>query len=256
MAKRASKKTKAEDEQIVEGAPPISEEAKAALAGVVKAQVSEADDVQAAAVVIDRIIPLPPLDPSEVKTAYESNADTNAFTDAADNKLRGIEPGAQVNPTGAAIVSSIDTQLGSNTWQQGGGSGGGGGLAFGAIDRSSGGATASMRYLGSAAPTMAGDGANGYDITVPAGSHLLSIDFKGDSTTTNAAGETVIRVDNSANSYERRFSMTIVDGGPDQDADLELRGHILKETVAGNVTTLSTPNIAGNYPSGFIMKLR
>lgn len=32
--------------------------------------------------------------PSEIKTAYESNADTNAYTDAEKTKLAGIEPGA------------------------------------------------------------------------------------------------------------------------------------------------------------------
>mgnify|MGYP001288790590 CR=1 FL=1 len=35
---------------------------------------------------------------SEVKTAYEANADTNAFTDADETKLDGIEAGADVTP--------------------------------------------------------------------------------------------------------------------------------------------------------------
>jgi len=34
---------------------------------------------------------------SEIKTAYESNADTNAFTDAEKSKLAGIAAGAEVN---------------------------------------------------------------------------------------------------------------------------------------------------------------
>jgi hypothetical protein len=34
----------------------------------------------------------------EIKTLYESNADTNAFTDAEQSKLTGIEAGAEVNP--------------------------------------------------------------------------------------------------------------------------------------------------------------
>lgn len=39
---------------------------------------------------------------------------------AADKtKLDGIEPGAQVNPTGAAIVAAIDVALGSGGWQFG-----------------------------------------------------------------------------------------------------------------------------------------
>lgn len=61
---------------------------------------------------------------SEIKTAYESNADTNAFTDAQETKLAGIETGATTDMTGAEIVAAIDTQLGSSTWQSGGGGGG------------------------------------------------------------------------------------------------------------------------------------
>jgi hypothetical protein len=34
---------------------------------------------------------------SEIKTLYESNSDTNAFTDSEQNKLAGIEAGAEVN---------------------------------------------------------------------------------------------------------------------------------------------------------------
>jgi hypothetical protein len=45
---------------------------------------------------------------SEVKTLYESNADTNAFTDAEQSKLSGIETGAQVN-----TVDSVNTQTGA-----------------------------------------------------------------------------------------------------------------------------------------------
>lgn len=59
---------------------------------------------------------------AQVKTKYESNADTNAFTDADESKLDGIEAGAEVNRTGSETVSLIDTELGSTTWQLGGGS--------------------------------------------------------------------------------------------------------------------------------------
>lgn len=37
--------------------------------------------------------------PSEIKTAYESNANTNAFTDAEQSKLAGIEAGATADQT-------------------------------------------------------------------------------------------------------------------------------------------------------------
>lgn len=46
--------------------------------------------------------------PSEVKTAYESNSNTNAFTDSEKSKLSGIEAGAEVN-----AVDSVNGQTGT-----------------------------------------------------------------------------------------------------------------------------------------------
>lgn len=45
---------------------------------------------------------------AEIKTAYESNANTNAYTDAEKTKLAGIESGAEVN-----TVDSVNTQTGA-----------------------------------------------------------------------------------------------------------------------------------------------
>ena len=45
---------------------------------------------------------------AEIKTAYENNANTNAFTDAEQTKLSGIETGAEVN-----TVDSVNTQTGA-----------------------------------------------------------------------------------------------------------------------------------------------
>ncbi|MDR3280927.1 MAG: hypothetical protein LBT23_10475 [Synergistaceae bacterium] len=58
--------------------------------------------------------------PASIKTKYESNADTNAFTDALQTKLNGIAAGAQVNAvtsvaarTGAVVLAKADVGLGS-----------------------------------------------------------------------------------------------------------------------------------------------
>lgn len=53
---------------------------------------------------------------AEVKTAYENNADTNAFTDAEQSKLSGIEAGADVTDTAnvtaaGALMDSEVTNL-------------------------------------------------------------------------------------------------------------------------------------------------
>lgn len=54
---------------------------------------------------------------AEIKTAYESNADTNAFTDANNTKLGGIEASADVTDTanvtaaGAVMDSEVDANI-------------------------------------------------------------------------------------------------------------------------------------------------
>lgn len=59
--------------------------------------------------------------PATIKTKYEANADTNAFTDAEKSKLAAIEAGAEVNQTGAEIVTALNSELGGAGWQSGGG---------------------------------------------------------------------------------------------------------------------------------------
>jgi hypothetical protein len=57
---------------------------------------------------------------SVIKTAYEGQTNTNAFTDTEQTKLAGVEAGASADQTGAEIVASIDTELGGAAWQTGG----------------------------------------------------------------------------------------------------------------------------------------
>jgi len=53
---------------------------------------------------------------SEIKTLYESNADTNAFTDAEQTKLLGIEAGAEVNPTASEIKTAYESNANTNAF--------------------------------------------------------------------------------------------------------------------------------------------
>ena len=52
--------------------------------------------------------------PAQVKSLYESNADTNAFTDNEQSKLAGIQVGAEKNPT-PLTNAQIKTQYEANT---------------------------------------------------------------------------------------------------------------------------------------------
>ncbi len=51
---------------------------------------------------------------ADIKTLYESNADTNAFTDALLTKLSGIESGATADQTGAEIKAAYEGEANTN----------------------------------------------------------------------------------------------------------------------------------------------
>ena len=52
---------------------------------------------------------------AEIKTAYENNSDTNAFTDALLSKLNAIESGATADQTSEEIQDIVGAMLSSNT---------------------------------------------------------------------------------------------------------------------------------------------
>ena len=53
---------------------------------------------------------------AEIKAAYESNADTNAFDDAAVTKLASIEAAATADQTGAEIKSLYEAEADTNAF--------------------------------------------------------------------------------------------------------------------------------------------
>ena len=52
----------------------------------------------------------------EIKTAYESNADTNAYTDSEKTKLSGIEASATADQTDAEIRAAVEAATNSNVF--------------------------------------------------------------------------------------------------------------------------------------------
>ena len=53
---------------------------------------------------------------AEIKTAYESNADTNAFTDTEKTKLAGVEASATADQTDAEIKTAYETNADTNAF--------------------------------------------------------------------------------------------------------------------------------------------
>jgi hypothetical protein len=63
----------------------------------------------------DNALPAASYTAADVKTKYESNADTNAFTDAEKTKLSGIETGATADQTGAEIKALYEAEANAFT---------------------------------------------------------------------------------------------------------------------------------------------
>lgn len=53
---------------------------------------------------------------ADVKTAYESNANTNEFSDSEKSKLLGVEAGAEVNPTDAQTKTAYENNANTNAF--------------------------------------------------------------------------------------------------------------------------------------------
>jgi hypothetical protein len=56
------------------------------------------------------------LNAASIKVSYESNSDTNAFTDAEQTKLTGIETSATADQTGAEIKSAYEAEADTNAF--------------------------------------------------------------------------------------------------------------------------------------------
>lgn len=110
----------------------------------------------------------------------------------------------------------------------------------------------------SGAVTFTGDNLNGYTITIPVGVKVDWIDFHGDSTTSDALGEAVIIVDNTANGYPVTFNYAYWNKAvnPRQIIDSEALGIMATEAESGNVVTTKHPNISGNFTLGLLIKMR
>lgn len=110
----------------------------------------------------------------------------------------------------------------------------------------------------SGAVTFTGDNLNGYVVTIPVGVKVDWIDFTGDSTTSDALGEAVIIIDNTANGYPVAFNCEYWNLGvtPRQRVDADAIGIFSTEDEAGSVVTVKHPNVSGNFTNGLLIKMR
>ena len=214
-----------------------------------------------------------------IKSLYE--AEPSAYTDAKDTKLSGIETGATADQTSGEIETAYNAQvaLASQVEAEAGtlttvrrwtpervkqaidalAPGGGGGITRSVDNPAAIGVTSLQAVrLGGSAVTFGGSAAAGFTLSIPADTEITQIDITATNDTgTNASGEFVIAIDNSANSYDRQVMYELYDGSNDQKVDQHLTGNIMQQAISGgNITTLTIPNVQGGYPNGFRLLLR
>jgi hypothetical protein len=118
---------------------------------------------------------------SEIKTSYESNANTNAFTDALLSKVNGIEAGADVNPTNSEIKTAYEANANTNAFTD---------ALLAKINAIEANATADMTAAQILAALLTVDGT---------GSGLDADKLDGLSPTVNATANTIVSRDGSGN---------------------------------------------------------
>lgn len=208
-----------------------------------------------------------------VKTKYERNANTNAFTDAIVTKIAGIENFATADQSDAEIetaynaqvdiVSQAEAEAGTATtarrWTAqrvaqaiAALAGDGGGVSGDDFDLTSGAVTVKGEYIGTSAPVLTNPSAGVYLLTVPVGTRVISYSLFGNNTVLNGSNEFLVQINNNANGIQRSYGAVQYIGNTGARADVFTIG--TSETISfpsTNVTQLLFPGMNGYGSTGF-----
>ena len=121
---------------------------------------------------------------------------------------------------------------------------------------SSGIVTAELDRVGGSPCVLTNPNPGEYVLTVPAGASISNITVFGNNTALDALNEFTFRVDNSANTLDRRFLVQIHSGNDGSLIDQQALGCIHYQTVAGNITSLKFLIMNGFGTPGFLIELR
>lgn len=135
------------------------------------------------------------------------------------------------------------------------GSGGGGSFAHDAL--TSGTVTVASDRFGGSATVLTNPAAGEYTLTVQASSFLENATIFGNNTTLNGSNEFIIRVNNAANSVDRRFTVQLYDANNDALVDQQATGTVHTQADSGgNITLITIPGVNGFGATGFYVELR
>jgi hypothetical protein len=116
--------------------------------------------------------------------------------------------------------------------------------------------TVKGEFIGETAPTISTSAAGDYELTVPAGTRVLSFTIYGNSTVLNGANEFVLRIDNTANAIQRSYTVAqyIVNTGAAADK-FSIGTNETETFPTANVTQLIFPGMNGYGSTGFRLVL-
>lgn len=119
----------------------------------------------------------------------------------------------------------------------------------------SGAVTAKVARSGGTATTLSNPATGEYTLTIQSGAHLQSASIYGNNTTLNGSNEMLIRINNSANSRDRRVSVQIYDASNGALVDSFAYGVNHTQTVSSNVTLLTIPGLNNFGSAGFYLEI-
>lgn len=133
--------------------------------------------------------------------------------------------------------------------------GGGGGTALAYDNFTSGNFTANVTRFGALPPVFNSPAAGEFNFTFPSNVDFSRMSIFGNNTTLNASQEMIIRLDNSANSRNRRIMLQLFDANNGAVVDQQLTATVHVVTVAGNITTITVPGLNGFGAAGFYIEI-
>lgn len=116
--------------------------------------------------------------------------------------------------------------------------------------------TVSSFRLGGTATTISTPAAGEYNLVVQSGAFMQTARIFGNNTVLNGSNEFIVRVNNSANSLNRTFSVQLYDANNGALVDQQATATNHTQTVSGNITVLTFPGMNGFGATGFYIELR